>query len=381
MVSIVGIPREIKEDEGRVALAPAGAHQLRQSGHRVLLQSGAGATSGIADDEFASAGADIVESAEEIYAQSDIIVKVKEPLSSEYALVRPGQILFTFFHFAASRELTEAMLRSGASCIAYETIRDRGGGLPILTPMSEVAGRMAVFEGSKHLESPSGGRGVLICGVPGVEPAKVVILGGGIVGLNAAKIAAGVGAQVSIFDISHERLRYLDDVLPANVTTLYSNPLVVRKKVWQADLVVGAVLLAGAKAPVLVTRDDVDRMKDRSVVVDVAVDQGGCIETCRPTTHSDPTYIEEGVLHYCVANMPGAVARTSTFALTNVTLPYLEVLAGDGLGGLLRHGPHVAEGLNVYAGRVYHEGVASAFGMPLASTSTLLEAAGSALGG
>jgi alanine dehydrogenase len=217
---------------------------------------------------------------------------------------------------------------------------------------------------------------VLVSGVPGVEPAKVVILGGGVVGLNAAKIAAGVGAQVSIFDISHERLRYLDDVLPANVTTLYSNPLVVSKKVWQADLVVGAVLLAGAKAPVLVTRDDVRRMKDRSVVVDVAVDQGGCIETCRPTTHSDPTFVEEGVLHYCVANMPGAVARTSTFALTNVTLPYLEVLARDGLEGFLRHGPHVAEGLNVYAGRVYHEGVANAFGLPLASTETLLEAVG-----
>ncbi|MEC9351946.1 MAG: alanine dehydrogenase, partial [Planctomycetota bacterium] len=291
MASVVGIPREIKEHEGRVAIAPAGVHVLSQAGQQVLIESGAGKGSGIANEEFSQAGAEIVER-EEVFSRSDIIVKVKEPLEEEFELLRAGQIVFTFFHFAASRPLTEAMLQREITCIAYETIRDRSGNLPILTPMSEVAGRMAVFEGSRHLESPSGGRGVLVSGVPGVEPAKIVILGGGVVGLNAAKIAAGTGAQVTIFDVSHERLRYLDDILPANVTTLYSNPLLVSKKVRQADLVIGAVLVAGAKAPVLVSREDVKMMKDASVLIDVAVDQGGCIETCRPTTHSEPTYLE-----------------------------------------------------------------------------------------
>jgi len=376
MASVVGVPREIKEDEGRVAIAPAGVHTLRAAGHAVLVERGAGRDSGIDDREYLEAGAEVISDGPgEVFRRADIIAKVKEPQPSEYELLRPGQILFTFFHFAVSRELTVAMLERRVSCIAYETIRDRAGRLPILTPMSEVAGRMAVFEGSKHLETPFGGRGVLVSGVPGVEPAKVVILGGGVVGLNAAKIAAGVGAQVTIFDISLERLRYLDDVLPPNVTTLYSNPLVVGKKVRQADLVIGAVLVAGAKAPILVRREDVQRMKDRSVVVDVAVDQGGCIETCRPTTHRAPTYVDEGVLHYCVTNMPGAVARTSTFALTNVTLGYLEVLARDGLAGFLRHGPHVAEGLNVHDGRVYHAGVAAAFELPLASIESLLREA------
>jgi alanine dehydrogenase len=373
MRSVVGIPTEIKEDEGRVAIAPAGVHVLAEAGHRVLVERGAGRASGIDDEEFREAGAEIVKDPAVIYAESGIIAKVKEPQESEYRLLRPGHIVFTFFHFAASHELTKAMVELGVTCIAYETIRDAQGRLPILTPMSEVAGRMAVFEGSKHLESPSGGRGVLVSGVPGVESAKVVILGGGVVGLNAARIAAGVGAQVTIFDVCHDRLRYLDDVLPPNVTTLYSNPLLVRKKVRQADLVIGAVLVAGAKAPILVSREDVRRMKDRSVVIDVAVDQGGCVETCRPTTHSRPTYVEEGVLHYCVSNMPGAVARTSTFALTNVTLPYLEVLARDGLRGFLRRGPDVAQGLNIHAGKVYHEGVASAFGLPLAPMGALLD--------
>ena len=367
MSSTLGVPREIKTDEYRVAMTPAGAHVLVEAGHRVLVEEGAGLGSGIVDDEYQEAGARIVSTAAEVFAASDLIVKVKEPQPSEYGLLREGQVLFTYLHFAASRELTMAMIDSGATCIAYETIQDRAGRLPLLTPMSEVAGRMAVFEGSKHLESPFGGRGVLVSGVPGVEPAKVVILGGGVVGLNAAKIAAGVGAQVSVFDISHERLRYLDDVLPANVTTLYSNPLMVRKKVVQADLIIGAVLVAGAKAPLLVRREDVKCMKDRSVVVDVAVDQGGCIETCRPTTHSEPTYLDEGVLHYCVANMPGAVGRTSTFALTNVTQRYVEALANEGLEGFLRYGPHVAAGLNVHRGKVYHEGVAEAFDLPLAS--------------
>ena len=375
MPSVVGIPREIKEDEGRIAIAPAGVHVLDQAGQQVLIESGAGLGSGITDEEFNEAGAEIV-SREEVFSRGEIIVKVKEPLEEEYDLLAPGQIVFTFFHFAASRELLDAMLEREITCIAYETIRDRAGHLPILTPMSEVAGRMAVFEGSRHLESHSGGRGVLVSGVPGVEPAKIVILGGGVVGLNAAKIAAGTGAQVTIFDVSHDRLRYLDDILPANVTTLYSNPLLVRKKVRQADLVIGAVLVAGAKAPVLVRREDVKLMKDASVLIDVAVDQGGCIETCRPTTHSEPTYVEEGVLHYCVANMPGAVARTSTFALTNVTLPYLEVLAGEGIAGFLGCGEHVAAGLNAHAGRVYHEGVASSFKLPLESMESLLSESG-----
>ena len=375
MPSVVGIPREIKEDEGRIAIAPAGVHVLDQAGQQVLIESGAGLGSGITDEEFNEAGAEIV-SREEVFSRGEIIVKVKEPLEEEYDLLAPGQIVFTFFHFAASRELLDAMLEREITCIAYETIRDRAGHLPILTPMSEVAGRMAVFEGSRHLESHSGGRAVLVSGVPGVEPAKIVILGGGVVGLNAAKIAAGTGAQVTIFDVSHDRLRYLDDILPANVTTLYSNPLLVRKKVRQADLVIGAVLVAGAKAPVLVRREDVKLMKDASVLIDVAVDQGGCIETCRPTTHSEPTYVEEGVLHYCVANMPGAVARTSTFALTNVTLPYLEVLAREGIAGFLGCGEHVAAGLNAHAGRVYHEGVASSFKLPLESMESLLSESG-----
>ena len=361
MPRTIGVPTEIKEDEGRVAIAPAGVQELTRLGHRICIQSRAGHTSGIPDAEFEASGAEILPDAPSVFAAADVVVKVKEPLPAEYPLVREGQIIFTFFHFAASRELTEAMMASGASCVAYETIQDGHGRLPLLTPMSEVAGRMAVFEGSKHLESPFGGRGVLISGVPGVEAAKVVILGGGVVGMNAALIAAGLGAQVSIFDIDAYRLRHLSEILPPNVTTIYSSPLMVQKKVRQADLVIGAVLLAGAKAPTLVSREDVREMKDRSVIVDVAVDQGGCIETCRPTTHREPTYLEEGVLHYCVANMPGAVARTSTFALTNATLPYLRVLANDGIQGLFRLGEGPAKGLNVDRGKLYHGGVASAF--------------------
>ncbi len=362
MPTIVGVPREIKQDEDRVAIAPSGVHALEERGHTILVEKGAGVGSGIPDSEYIAAGATLVDTPDEIYSSAEVVVKVKEPLEEEYPRIRPGQIIFTFFHFAASRALTEAMLRSGATCIAYETIRD-GHRLPILTPMSEVAGRMAVIEGARCLEKPAGGRGVLISGVPGVEPAKVVILGGGVVGVNAAQIAAGVGAQVAIFDVNLDRLRYLDEILPPNVTTLYSNPFLIRKKVGQADLVVGAVLVAGARAPLLVSREDVARMKDGSVIVDVAVDQGGCIETCRPTTHSDPTYIEEGVVHYCVANMPGAVARTSTFALTNATLPYLVVLADEGLRGFMNIPGGAILGINIHEGRVYHEGVASAFGL------------------
>lgn len=369
MAAIVGIPKEIKQDEDRVAIAPSGVHALTEAGHQVLIQQGAGLGSGIPDAEFLDAGGEIVDSAAAVYRRSSVIVKVKEPLPAEYSFIRPGQVIFTFFHFAASRSLTEAMMASGATCVAYETLRDRQGKLPLLTPMSEVAGRMAVLAGAKYLERPCGGRGVLVSGVPGVEPAKIVILGGGVVGLNAAQIAAGVGAQVSIFDVSADRLRYLHDVLPANVTTLYSNPFVIRKKVLQADLVIGAVLVPGARAPLLVKRDDVRQMKDGSVIIDVAVDQGGCIETCRPTTHSHPTFVEEGVVHYCVANMPGAVARTSTFALTNATLPYLQVLAAGGVRKFVAQGEGVAQGINIHQGRVFHQGVAEAFGFTLSPLS------------
>ena len=365
MPTIVGVPREIKQDEDRVAIAPSGTHALVERGHKVLIERGAGRGSGIQDEEYVAAGATLVDSAAEVYSESSVVVKVKEPLGEEFGRIRPGQIIFTFFHFAASRALTEAMLESGATCIAYETIRDRRGHLPILTPMSEVAGRMAVIEGAKCLEKPTGGRGVLISGVPGVEPAKVVILGGGVVGMNAAQVAAGIGAQVTIFDVSSDRLRYLDDTLPPNVTTLYSNPFLIRKKVRQADLVIGAVLVAGARAPILVDRDDVAHMKDGSVIIDVAVDQGGCIETCHPTTHSDPTYLEQGVVHYCVANMPGAVARTSTFALTNDTLSYLLVLADGGVSGFMNISEEAALGINIHEGRVYHRAVAASFGLPV----------------
>jgi alanine dehydrogenase len=375
MAAILGVPKEIKTDEGRVAISPNGVHILVGEGHRVLIERTAGLESGITDDEFQAAGAEIVPSADDVYRESHIIVKVKEPLAEEYDRIRPGHVLFTFFHFAASRELTEAMLESGATCIAYETIEDAHGRLPILTPMSEVAGRMSVFEGSKHLESPFGGRGVLVSGVPGVEAAKVVIIGGGVVGSNAARVAAGVGAQVTIFDVQLDRLRHLAEIMPPNVTTLYSSPLTIREKVERADLVIGAVLVAGERAPVLVSRELVSRMKYRSVIVDVAVDQGGCVETCHPTTHRAPTYVVDGVVHYCVANMPGAVARTSTYALTNATIPYLRVLANRGLRGLLELGPAASQGLNVHAGAVYHDGIAKAFTLDLEDLSSLAESA------
>ncbi len=360
-MQVIGVPREIKEDEGRVGMSPAGVYSLSELGCQILVERGAGNGSGIDDEEFLASGAELVDSADDVYANSDLIVKVKEPLKEEYSKIREGQIVFTFFHFAADRGLLDAMVDSGASCVAYETIEDRQGRLPLLTPMSEVAGRMAVLEGSKHLEKPAGGRGLLISGIPGVESARVVILGGGVVGLNAAKIAAGLGAQVTIFDISLDRLRYLSDVLPPNVIPLYSAPQLIREKVHQADLVIGAVLVRGDKAPVLVRREDLAHMNDGSVIVDVAVDQGGSVETCKPTTHSNPTYHEEGVLHYCVANMPGAVGRTSTYALTNATLPYLTTLARDGLKVFLNLGTPTALGLNVHRGKVCHPGVASAF--------------------
>jgi len=356
----IGVPTEIKPSENRIAMVPAGADLLVQDGHEVFVQEGGGLGSGIRDEEFVAAGAKILPDADAIFAQSDMIMKVKEPIAEEYGRIRSGQLLFTYFHFAASQELTDAMVGTGADCIAYETVEARGT-LPLLTPMSEVAGRMSVQEGAKYLEKPMGGRGVLLGGVPGVEPGRVLVLGGGIVGINAAKMAAGLGARVTMMDIDMDRLRYLDDVMPANVTTRFSNRLAIQEELASADLVIGAVLVTGEKAPNLVSRADLSLMPKGSVIVDVAVDQGGCVETIKPTTHLDPVYEIDGVVHYAVANMPGAVPRTSTFALTNVTLPYARRLAQDGLGKALGDDAGLALGANVIRGAITHPGVAKAF--------------------
>jgi len=356
----IGVPTEIKPSENRIAMVPAGADLLVQDGHEVFVQEGGGLGSGIRDEEFVAAGAKILPDADAIFGQSDMIMKVKEPIAEEYGRIRSGQLLFTYFHFAASLELTDAMVGTGADCIAYETVEARGT-LPLLTPMSEVAGRMSVQEGAKYLEKPMGGRGVLLGGVPGVEPGRVLVLGGGIVGINAAKMAAGLGARVTMMDIDMDRLRYLDDVMPANVTTRFSNRLAIQEELASADLVIGAVLVTGEKAPNLVSRADLSLMPKGSVIVDVAVDQGGCVETIKPTTHLDPVYEIDGVVHYAVANMPGAVPRTSTFALTNVTLPYARRLARDGLGKALGDDAGLALGANVIRGAITHPGVAKAF--------------------
>lgn len=360
---IIGVPREIKDSEYRVGMVPATAYSLTQQGHTVLVEVGAGLGSGINDDEYEKVGAKLVATAKEIYDKSDMIVKVKEPLASEYKLIRKDQIIYTYFHFAASKELTDAMISTGAVCIAYETMEDAKRTLPLLTPMSEVAGRMSIQEGAKYLERPNEGRGILLGGVPGVEPGKVVILGGGVVGTNAAKMAAGTGAQVTILDISLDRLRYLDDVLPANVTELYSNPFNVREQIRTADLVVGAVLIPGAKAPKLITREDLSYMKQGAVIVDVAIDQGGCVETAKATTHKNPTYIVDGVVHYCVANMPGAVGRTSTFALTNATSRFAIEIARMGWKEAAKKFLEVKTGLNVVKGKVVYKAVAEAFSL------------------
>lgn len=360
---LIGVPREIKRDEYRVAMLPVGVEELTRAGHKVLIEAGAGIGSGIPDAEYAAEGAEIVGSAKQIYARADLIVKVKEPLHEEFALIRTGQTLFTYFHFAASRELTEAMLTSGANCLAYETLRDAQGRLPLLTPMSEVAGRMSIQEGAKYLERPQMGRGILLAGVPGVAPAHITILGGGVVGANAAKIAAGFQADIAILDVNMDRLRYLDDIMPPNVNCLYSDRHTIRQQLKLADLVIGAVLIPGAKAPSLVTRQDLKHMKQGSVIIDVAIDQGGCVETSRPTTHSDPTYLEEGILHYCVTNMPGAVGRTSTFALCNVTLPWVLMIAKLGVEKAVRQSPPLATAANILAGRVTNQAVAETFGL------------------
>jgi alanine dehydrogenase len=359
----IGVPREIKANENRVSLKPTGAELLVQDGHEVCVERDAGRGSGFADAEYESAGARIADSAEEVWDSTDMILKVKEPIAPEWPLMREGQTIFTYFHFAASEELTRAVMESGAVALAYETVQEPDGSLPLLIPMSEVAGRMAIQEGAKYLEKFCGGRGILLGGVPGTPRAEVLIIGGGVVGINSAKMAAGLGAHVTILDVNLERLRYLDDVMPANVSTLLSDPGTIRDGIRIADLVVGAVLLPGAKAPRLVKRSDLSTMQEGSVIVDVAVDQGGCIETTRPTTHEHPTYVVDGVVHYCVANMPGAVPRTSTIALTNATFPYARRLARHGWREACRRDPALRLGLNVIEGRVTYPGVADAFGL------------------
>lgn len=369
---IIGVPREIKPNENRVGVVPSGVELLVKNGHTVLVETNAGSGSGFQDDDYVRAGARIVGAPTDVYGEAEMIVKVKEPIQPEYPLIRPGQVLFTYFHFAASRELTEAIIRSGAVAIAYETVQRADRSLPLLIPMSEVAGRMAPQEGAKYLEKTMGGRGVLLGGIPGTRPADVVILGGGIVGTNAAKIAAGFGARVTIFDRDLYRLRYLDDVMARNVQTMMSTPHAVREAVRNADLVIGAVLIPGAKAPYLVTRDMLPTMREGSVIVDVSVDQGGCIETTRPTTHADPTYVIDGVVHYCVANMPGAVPFTSTIGLTNATLPYMLQLADLGYREALRQNAELRPGLNIMDGEVTYEGVAEAFGLEYTPTDSVL---------
>ena len=361
---IIGVPKEIKNNENRVALTPGGAKELTKLGHPVYVQTQAGVGSGFDDVEYQAAGAEMLPSIEAVYETAEMIIKVKEPIEREYGLVRQDQLLFTYFHFASSEPLTRAMQMSGAVCLAYETVELPDRSLPLLVPMSEVAGRMAIQEGAKYLEKPMQGRGILLGGVPGVRPAKVMILGGGIVGTNAAKMAAGLGADVTILDNNLNRLRYLDDILPANVSTFMSSEYNIRSLISTHDLVVGAVLIPGAKAPKLITRDMLKEMRPGTVLVDVAVDQGGCIETCHPTTHEDPTFLVDDVLHYCVANMPGAVPYTSTLALTNATLPYAMLLANSGWQKACAHATPLKLGLNIVRGDVVYQSVADAFGLP-----------------
>ncbi len=361
---IVGTVKEIKSHEYRVGLLPVGAEEMRRAGHEVIVEAGAGLGSGIPDSAYEAEGASIVSTGEEIWKRADLVIKVKEPQPSEISLMRSGQIVFTYFHFAADDVLTAGCLKSGATCVAYETLHDDEGRLPLLTPMSEVAGRMSIQEGAKYLERPQEGRGILLGGVPGVEPAHVAVLGGGVVGTNAAKVAAGFGASVAILDIDMDRLRYLDDIMPHNVTTLFSDRHTIREQIARADLVVGAVLIEGARAPRLIERKDLSSMKPGSVIVDVAVDQGGCVETTRPTTHAAPTYIVDDVVHYCVANMPGAVGRTSTYALCNVTLPFALAIAKTGVAGACRKDPRIVSAVNMHAGECTNRAVALTFGLP-----------------
>ena len=369
---IIGVPKEIKTNENRIALLPGGAESLVGHGHTVLVEQGGGLGSGFSDDLYVKAGAKIIPTAAEVWAKADMICKVKEPIKPEWPHMKRDQVIFTYFHFAADEELTKAHAASGAICIAYETVQLDHGELPLLTPMSEVAGRMAVQEGAKYLEKLYGGRGMLLGGVPGVPPADVAVLGGGVVGINAAKMAAGMGARVTMLDISLDRLRYLSDVMPANVETVFSNRHNILEAITRADLVVGAVLVVGGKAPKLVRRDDLKLMKPGAVIVDVAVDQGGCVETCKATTHENPTYVVDGIIHYAVANMPGGVPRTSTLALTNATFPYVRTLADKGWKQACKDDKALRLGVNMVNGKVTYPGVAEAFGMPLVDVGTFL---------
>lgn len=367
---VVGVPKEVKQDEYRVAMTPAGVMSLTSIGHEVVVEEGAGAGTHIPDAEYVAAGAQMA-SVEDVWAKADLIVKVKEPQPAEYPRIKPGQLVFTYFHFAADEKLMRAMVDSRGVCIAYETVEMPNGSLPLLTPMSEVAGRLSIQEGAKYLERPMGGRGVLLCGVPGVRPATVAVIGAGVVGINAVKVAAGFGATVYVLDINLDRLRYLDDVFPKNVITLHSNPGTLAEVLRECDLLVGAVYVTGARTPVLVTRDMLGLMKPGSVAVDVCVDQGGCFETTRPTTHRDPIYEVDGVVHYAVANMPGAVAHTSTYALTNATLPYVVKLANHGLDAL-RIDAALRKGLNAATGEVTLQAIAEQFGYPFVSPESYL---------
>ncbi|MFZ9662108.1 MAG: alanine dehydrogenase [Chitinophagaceae bacterium] len=357
----IGVPKEIKNQEYRVGMTPDGVDVLVKQGHQVFIETHAGEGSGFSNKAYEKTGAVIISTAGEVYKMSDMIVKVKEPLKEEYSLIRSGQIVFTYFHFAASSTLTQAMIDSKAICIAYETVMLTDGSLPLLVPMSEVAGRMAVTMGSMYLGKPYGGKGKVLGGVPGVKPAEVLIIGGGVVGTQAAKMAAGFGARVTIMDNNLNRLRYLADIMPANVVTQYSTSLAIKEKLPTVDLLIGAVLLHGAKAPHLILREDLKLMEPGTVIVDVAVDQGGCIETCRPTTHENPIYMEEGVLHYCVANIPGAVPQTSTRALTQATLPYVVSLANKGWEKACEENTALQKGLNIVEGKILHQGVEDAF--------------------
>jgi alanine dehydrogenase len=369
---IVGILKEIKPEENRVSMTPAGVEVMRQNGHAVLVEASAGVGSGISDAAYAGHGAEIVADAGDVFARAEMLMHVKEPLPPEYGLLRRDQILFTYLHLAAAEKLARVLAGCGSVNIAYETIQRADGSLPLLTPMSEVAGRMAIQQGAKYLEMAQGGDGILLGGVPGVDPGTVLIIGGGVVGINAAKTACGLGAKVYVLDNSLDRLRYLSDVMPSNCFLLMSNPAVIRELIVRADVVVGAVLIPGAKAPKLLTREMLATMKKGAVLVDVAIDQGGCFETSRPTTHSDPTYILDGIVHYCVANMPGAVPKTSTQALTNATLPYAVEIANRGWAGAMKANAEIRAGANVVRGKVTHRGVADAVGMEYTPVEELL---------
>lgn len=369
---IIGVPKEIKNNESRVALTESGVFELAKYGHTVLIEKNAGLGSGISNEEYTQAGATIIDDVEELWQRAEMIIKVKEPIEAELKRARKDQLIFTYFHFASSRSLTDAMLKSGAVCLAYETVERDDRSLPLLIPMSEVAGRMAIQEGARYLEKPVHGRGVLLGGVPGVPPGRVLILGAGIVGVQAAKMASGLGAHVTILDVDMDKLRYVNDILPDHVVTNYSSEYTIRKLIKNHDLIVGAVLVAGAKAPHLITKDMLKEMRPGTVVVDVAVDQGGCIETSKPTTHADPTFIIDQVLHYCVANMPGAVPFTSTLALTNVTMPYVLRLANKGWKQACKDDNAFKKGLNVVQGKVVYEGVAKAFGLEFTPAETML---------